>query len=98
MFLETRGADLCKTTQFLSYYALPYVPDPRSHPSFNELFNERHVRELEDRLGNFLGSALRSSKPPVLLSLVKEKGYVSILQNIYGRAVFLHLLTIGFFH
>lgn len=38
MFLETRGADLSKTEQFLPFYALPYVPDPRAHPSFKELF------------------------------------------------------------
>jgi hypothetical protein len=40
-FLETRGADLSKTSQFLPYYALPYVPDPRHHPSFSDLFEVR---------------------------------------------------------
>ncbi|KAI5609809.1 lisH domain-containing protein ARMC9 [Silurus asotus] len=37
-FLETRGAVLSQTTEFLSYYALPFVPNPASHPSFKELF------------------------------------------------------------
>jgi hypothetical protein len=26
-YLGSRGSDLCKTTQFLSFYALPYVPE-----------------------------------------------------------------------
>ncbi|KAJ3192998.1 LisH domain-containing protein armc9, partial [Dinochytrium kinnereticum] len=70
LFLETRGADLCKTTQFLSYYALPYVPDPRSHPSFGDLFAERYVRDLEDRLRHFLGMALKAADTPRLLEFV----------------------------
>ncbi|KAI9333056.1 hypothetical protein DFJ73DRAFT_799421 [Zopfochytrium polystomum] len=73
-FLETRGAELCKTTQFLSFYALPYVPDPRTHPTFTELFTERHVRELEERLDSFLTSALRVVKPPALLTLLNNRG------------------------
>ena len=40
-FLESRGAELCKTNEFLSYYALPYVPDPRQHPSFRDMFTVR---------------------------------------------------------
>ncbi|KAI8848511.1 hypothetical protein BC829DRAFT_393725 [Chytridium lagenaria] len=70
-FLETRGADLCKTTQFLSYYALPYVPDPRKHPSFGDLFTERYVKDLEDRLKHFLGMALKAENP--LEPKLKEK-------------------------
>ncbi|KAJ3103127.1 LisH domain-containing protein armc9 [Phlyctochytrium bullatum] len=59
-FLGTGGADLCKTTQFLSFYALPYVPDPKVHPSFGELFAERYLSELEDRFWHFLTMALEA--------------------------------------
>ena len=37
-FIETKGAVLSKTAEFLPYYALPFVPDPRHHPSFEPLF------------------------------------------------------------
>ena len=37
-YLETRGAALSQTTEFLPYYALPFVPNPKVHPSFRELF------------------------------------------------------------
>ncbi|KAJ3176670.1 LisH domain-containing protein armc9 [Irineochytrium annulatum] len=70
VFLATRGADLCKTTQFLNYYALPYVPDPRVHPSFTDLFTERHIRDLQERLRGFLASALRAADAPFLLKLL----------------------------
>lgn len=37
-FLETRGEALSQTTEFLPFYALPFVPNPAAHPSFKELF------------------------------------------------------------
>ncbi len=39
VFLETAGASLSQTTEFLPYYALPYVPNPKAHPSYKELFS-----------------------------------------------------------
>ena len=38
-YLETRGAALSQTTEFLPFYALPFVPNPSSHPSYKELFS-----------------------------------------------------------
>ena len=43
-FLATKGADLSKTSAFLAFYALPYVPDPASHPSFQDLFTQVYGR------------------------------------------------------
>lgn len=37
-YLETRGGALSQNTEFLPYYALPYVSNPRVHPSFKDLF------------------------------------------------------------
>jgi hypothetical protein len=37
-FLETRGAGLAHTGEFLAYYALPFVPALDRHPSFEHLF------------------------------------------------------------
>ncbi len=37
-FLETRGAGLAHSGEFLAYYALPFVPNPECHPSFEALF------------------------------------------------------------
>ena len=37
-FLETKGTDFSAEPEFLPYYALPYVSNPVSHPTFQELF------------------------------------------------------------
>ena len=42
LFLETRGSTLSQTTEFLPFYALPFVPNPRKHPSYKELFAVSH--------------------------------------------------------
>ena len=37
-YLETNGASLSQTTEFVAFYALPFVPNPKNHPTFKELF------------------------------------------------------------
>lgn len=37
-FLETKGTEFSAEPEFLPYYALPFVSNPASHPSFQELF------------------------------------------------------------
>lgn len=37
-FLETKGNEFSGETEFLPFYALPYVKNPSSHPSFKSLF------------------------------------------------------------
>jgi len=31
LYLETSGADFSNTTEFLPYYALPYIKKPQEH-------------------------------------------------------------------
>lgn len=40
-FLIERGAEFSTETEFLPYFALPYVFDPMQHPSFKNLFKVR---------------------------------------------------------
>ena len=37
-YLETKGQTLAQSSEFLQYYALPYVANPPEHPSFGKLF------------------------------------------------------------
>lgn len=73
-YLETRGAALSQTTEFLPYYALPFVPNPTIHPSFKDLFQDSWMPQLKDKLEKFLSVTLKSSKIPRLLTLYKEGG------------------------
>ncbi|CAK6968781.1 lisH domain-containing protein ARMC9 isoform X2 [Scomber scombrus] len=73
-YLETQGAVLSKTTEFLPYYALPFVPNPTVHPSFKDLFKDSWIPRLKDKLEQFLSVTLKPSNSPRLLNLYKEGG------------------------
>ncbi|ESO95759.1 hypothetical protein LOTGIDRAFT_214855 [Lottia gigantea] len=73
-YLENRGATLSQTTEFLPFYALPFVPNPKAHPSYKELFEENWSRELRSRLNTFLTLSLKSTKQPRLFDLYRTGG------------------------
>ncbi|MBZ3874371.1 LisH domain-containing protein ARMC9 [Sciurus carolinensis] len=49
-YLETKGAALSQTTEFLPFYALPFVPNPMVHPSFKELFQKENGQSNKETL------------------------------------------------
>ncbi|XP_054978526.1 lisH domain-containing protein ARMC9 isoform X2 [Sorex araneus] len=73
-YLESRGAALSQTTEFLPFYALPFVPNPRAHPAFKELFQDSWTPELKVKLEKFLAMIFKASSTPKLLTLYKENG------------------------
>uniref|UniRef100_A0AAQ5YVR5 LisH domain-containing protein ARMC9 n=1 Tax=Amphiprion ocellaris TaxID=80972 RepID=A0AAQ5YVR5_AMPOC len=77
-YLETRGAALSQTTEFLSYYALPFVPNPTAHPSFKNLFQDSWIPELRDKLEQFLSVTLKPSNTPRLMTLYVSFYYASL--------------------
>uniref|UniRef100_A0A3P8WB99 LisH domain-containing protein ARMC9 n=1 Tax=Cynoglossus semilaevis TaxID=244447 RepID=A0A3P8WB99_CYNSE len=68
-YLETRGAALSQTTEFLPYYALPFVPNPTIHPSFKDLFQDSWIPHLNNKLQKFLLVTLKPAFLPRLLNL-----------------------------
>uniref|UniRef100_A0A8C0EID5 Armadillo repeat containing 9 n=1 Tax=Bubo bubo TaxID=30461 RepID=A0A8C0EID5_BUBBB len=68
-YLETKGAALSQTTEFLPFYALPFVPNPMVHPSFKELFQDSWTLDLRTRLEKFLSLTLKARQAPRLLTL-----------------------------
>uniref|UniRef100_A0A8C0BIN7 Armadillo repeat containing 9 n=1 Tax=Buteo japonicus TaxID=224669 RepID=A0A8C0BIN7_9AVES len=58
-YLETKGAALSQTTEFLPFYALPFVPNPMVHPSFKELFQDSWTLDLRTRLEKFLSLTVK---------------------------------------
>ncbi|KAI8907350.1 hypothetical protein EDD86DRAFT_227980 [Gorgonomyces haynaldii] len=58
-FLEIRGKEIASHPQLMQYYALPYIPDPKQHPSFSELFTDEwhiQIRETLDRVLDRIGT------------------------------------------
>ncbi|XP_038076585.1 lisH domain-containing protein ARMC9-like [Patiria miniata] len=71
-FLESRGAALSQTTEFLPFYALPFVPDPTKHPSYKELFQDSWVPDLQIRLEKFLMLTLPAHPQPRLFEIYQD--------------------------
>ncbi|NXN21908.1 ARMC9 protein, partial [Nycticryphes semicollaris] len=88
-YLETKGAALSQTTEFLPFYALPFVPNPMVHPSFKELFQDSWTLDLRTRLERFLSLTLKARQTPRLLTLFKENGQCNkeILQHLHQQLV-----------
>ncbi|XP_070125558.1 lisH domain-containing protein ARMC9 isoform X12 [Equus caballus] len=88
-YLETKGAALSQTTEFLPFYALPFVPNPMVHPSFKELFQDSWTPELKLKLEKFLALIFKASNTPKLLTLYKENGQSNkeMLQQLHQQLV-----------
>lgn len=50
LFLDTKGAELSQTSEFLPYYALPYVQNPIDHPHFSNLCTRKWSNGLKHEL------------------------------------------------
>lgn len=71
-FLEKKDSDYSKSNEFLSYYALPYVQNPKTHPSYSKLFQPEWTVELKDKIQLAIKTYLPSIKYPVLYDLINE--------------------------
>jgi LisH domain-containing protein ARMC9 len=60
-YLDSAGPLLSRNSEFLAYYALPYVPDPMEHPQFKSLFTPQWLSQLESQLKAFI-----NDKAPLL--------------------------------
>ena len=78
-YLDSRGRDLAQTTEFLPYYALPYVPNPVEHPSFKHIFTKEWVVNLRSKLEFFLAEMRPSEQTPLLYQIYSA--YVSSAAN-----------------
>ena len=72
-YLETTGSSLSQTTEFLPYYALPFIPNVMEHPSFKPLFTESWRNDIKKQLKEFLSEQLKSDEKPELYNLYKSR-------------------------
>ncbi|NXB76399.1 ARMC9 protein, partial [Donacobius atricapilla] len=86
-YLETKGVALSQTTEFLPFYALPFVPNPMVHPSFKELFQDSWTLDLRTRLEKFLSLTLKARQTPRLLTIFKESGQYNkeMMQHLHQQ-------------
>ena len=74
-YLEKKEIELSKTTEFLAYYALPYIPNPKGHPTYAQLFKPEWITDLKNQLINCVKFYLPSpdKKYPAIYDLVNGK-------------------------
>jgi hypothetical protein len=63
-FLTTAGAVLCQTSEILPFFALPHIPEPFKHPSFQHYFTPDWTADIRRRLEAFLERLPSESKNP----------------------------------
>eukprot|EP00899_Mesostigma_viride_P027563 jgi/Mesvir1/7992/Mv25778-RA.2 len=73
-YLDTCGAEMGRE-EFLPFYALPYLPDPSKHPSFQALFDPDWVSGQRLRLEMFMASVPRELPRPKLYTMYES--YIS---------------------
>ena len=46
---------MSETSEFLAYYALPYISNPIDHPSFKNMFNSKWLTQITKSTEKFIG-------------------------------------------
>lgn len=71
-YLDSKGSELSKTTELLSFYALPYIPKPSEHVGFKQLFTAEWVRDLSEKLSVALEKLVLSANEQNEASQLEE--------------------------
>ena len=81
IFLEKKDSDYSKSNEFLQYYALPYVQNIKTHPTYSKLFQPEWAVELKDKIHLAIKTYLPNIKYPVLYDLVNESNANAVNNN-----------------
>ena len=82
-FLEQNQTEQFKTPEFLSYYALPYIPDPRKNSNYANLFKPEWTKCLKEQIQRCINyySPSNINKFPILYDLTRGKKIITINNN-----------------
>ena len=78
-YLNERSSQLALEDDMFPFYALPYLKEVRSHPSFQDLFRPSWLQSLRADLESFLRENLLLSTEPQLLRIYQ--GYTGTPDN-----------------
>jgi hypothetical protein len=89
-YLEQKEIELSKTTEFLAYYALPYIPNPKGHPTYEQLFKPEWTNDLKEQLQNCIKFYLPSptKKYPILYDLATGKNITMVQTDVNNSNIF----------
>ena len=89
IYLEQNNTEQFKTPEFLPYYALPYIPDPRKNPAYATLFTPEWSKCLQEQIKRCLDYYAPNNgiKFPILYDLTKGKKIITINRGINNNNV-----------
>ena len=84
IYLEQNNTEQFKIQEFLPYYALPYIPDPRKNPAYANLFTPEWVKCIIEQIQRCLDYYTPNNgiKFPILYDLTKGKKIITINNTI----------------
>ena len=68
------GSDLSGDQEFIPYFALPFVANPQSHPTFEHLFQPPAWRDLRNDVVNYVLDLRAGFYDSALVSLICSSG------------------------
>ena len=80
LYLEQNNTEQLKSSEFLSYYALPYISDPRKNETYANLFSPEWVKCLKEQIQRCLDyySPNNINQFPILYDLTRGKKVITI--------------------
>ncbi|GAB6031096.1 LisH domain-containing protein armc9 [Chamberlinius hualienensis] len=84
-YLESRGSLLSKESDYLSYFALPFIENPTQHVSFTELFQESWVERVRNELKSYMVKyGVKTVKPETvkLATLYEQHQHYNQLEKL----------------
>eukprot|EP00297_Palpitomonas_bilix_P009696 CAMPEP_0113877648 /NCGR_PEP_ID=MMETSP0780_2-20120614/6220_1 /TAXON_ID=652834 /ORGANISM="Palpitomonas bilix" /LENGTH=338 /DNA_ID=CAMNT_0000863983 /DNA_START=57 /DNA_END=1070 /DNA_ORIENTATION=+ /assembly_acc=CAM_ASM_000599 len=78
-FMEGDGSSASHSEELITYYALPFIPNAKDHPSFSSIFEPEWEESLRHRL--------ISSLPPLLLPRLLDVFELSLQLHAQGEFV-----------
>lgn len=76
-FLDTKGKDMSQTSEFLAYYALPYIENPIDHPSFKNMFTTKWLNQITSSTEKFISeNVMRQEKSKLQTIYAVYKKYL----------------------
>ncbi|KAL0481808.1 hypothetical protein AKO1_012402 [Acrasis kona] len=71
-YIDRKG-NLIRSPDLLPFYALPYIPEPSTHPSFATIFQKPWKEDLFSQISDYLDQTfVRPQQAPALHSLLKN--------------------------
>jgi hypothetical protein len=86
-YLTSLPSQVYNTGQFLRYYALPYLPDPRTNPSFKEIYEGDWIKTLESRITSYINDPKLKNKQTMPTLIRALSGKVRYSQKIYTESI-----------